>query len=195
MRLNLGCGSRKMAGWVNVDRYAGCQPDQVVDLEQTPWPWADNSAEEVQMIHVLEHLGQSTERYLAIIGELYRICAPNAKIFIVVPHPRHDSFLTDPTHVRPITAEGLAMFSQTRNRRQQAANCANTPLGLMLGIDLEVEKAELVLDPAWRQRLSRGEVTAAQVNEAVQERYNVVESSHIVLRAVKGSTPAGTPAA
>ena len=186
MRLNLGCGSRKLAGWVNVDRYAGCQPDQVVDLEQLPWPWADNSVEEIQLIHVLEHLGQSPERYLAIVGELYRICAPGAKIFIVVPHPRHDSFLTDPTHVRPITAEGLAMFSQARNRRQQAANCANTPLGLMLGIDLEVEKAELVLDPAWRQRLSRGEVTAAQVNEAVQERYNVVESSHIVLRVVKG---------
>ena len=185
MNLNLGCGSRKLEGWWNVDRYAGCQPDQVVDLEVFPWPWADHSVAAVQMVHVLEHLGQSTDSYLNIILELYRVCAPDARVFIVVPHPRHDSFLTDPTHVRPITAEGLGMFSQSRNRRQQASGCANTPLGLMLGVDFEIEKADLILDPTWQRRLANGEVTIAQVNEAVQERFNVVESTQITLRVVK----------
>ncbi len=183
--MNLGCGSRKMEGWLNVDRFAGCQPDQVVDLEQLPWPWPDGCASEVRLSHVLEHLGQQPDAWLGIISELYRICAPGARVFIVVPHPRHDSFLIDPTHVRPVTAEGLAMFSQARNRRLQAAGFANTPLGLMIGVDFDVEKAESILDPRWQQRLSAKEVTLAEVQAAILERYNVVESIHITLRAVK----------
>lgn len=189
MRMNLGCGSRKKEGWHNVDRFAGCEPDQVADLEQLPWPWPDNSATEVLLSHVLEHLGQTPEQWLGIIQELYRICAPGARVVIVVPHPRHDSFLIDPTHVRPVTAEGLAMFSQARNRRSQAGGFANTPLGLMTGVDFDVEKADSILDSRWQKRLSAKEVTLAEVQTAVLERNNVVESIHIVLRTVK---PAGS---
>ena len=39
--------------------------------------------------------------------ELYRISCDQANIHISVPHPRHDDFLADPTHVRPITTLGL----------------------------------------------------------------------------------------
>jgi hypothetical protein len=44
-------------GYVNVDGYAGCQPDQVVDLESTPWPFPTGVAEEIVLHHVIEHLG------------------------------------------------------------------------------------------------------------------------------------------
>ena len=57
MRFNLGCGFNKRDGFINVDRFADCAPDEIVDLEKIPWPWPDDSAEEIQMIHVLEHLG------------------------------------------------------------------------------------------------------------------------------------------
>ena len=185
MRLNLGCGSRKQDGWTNVDRFPGCNPDQVVDLEVLPWPWPDNSVREVQMIHVLEHLGQTPERFLGIIQELYRVCRHDARVYIVVPHPRHDSYLTDPTHVRPITADGMAMFSQSRNLRQQATGAANSPLGLMLGVDFETEKAEHHLDPRWQKRLASGQCSRAEIEEAVEDFNNVVESIHIHLKAVK----------
>ena len=39
MKLNLGCGNYKMNGFVNVDKFADCEPDEVVDLEVFPWPW------------------------------------------------------------------------------------------------------------------------------------------------------------
>ena len=38
MRLNLGCGRKRMTGWVNVDKVRLYQPDQIVDLERFPWP-------------------------------------------------------------------------------------------------------------------------------------------------------------
>ena len=117
MRLNLGCGDKRMPGWRNVDKIAMCNPDEVVDLERLPWPWPDDSVEEILLSHVLEHIGQTPDVYLGIIKEIYRVCRDGAKITIVVPHPRHDHFLQDPTHVRVVTPEGLNMFSQAANRR------------------------------------------------------------------------------
>ncbi|HLO64329.1 MAG TPA: hypothetical protein VK165_15330, partial [Azonexus sp.] len=98
LKLNLGCGRRKREGFVNVDSQAGCQPDLVLDLEKTPWPWPDDSVDEIDLIHVLEHLGQAPEVYLGVMKELWRVCCDGARIRIMVPHPRSDDFLNDPTH-------------------------------------------------------------------------------------------------
>ena len=86
-KLNLGCGYKHLEGFLNVDSESRCDPDLVLDLEQTPWPFESSSITEVRMIHVLEHLGRSPEAYLDIIRELHRICADGALIEIEVPHP------------------------------------------------------------------------------------------------------------
>ena len=188
MRLNLGCGDKKMPGWRNVDKIAMCDPDEVVDLEQLPWPWPDDSVDEILLSHVLEHLGQSPDIYLGIVKEVYRVCRNDAKITIVVPHPRHDHFLQDPTHVRVVTPEGLNMFSQAANRRLIARGGANTPLGIYLGVDLAVESAEFDLDDRWLGRLQRGEITETDVQHAQKTYFNVISQITIVLKAIK---PAG----
>lgn len=72
LRLNLGCGTKCLDGYINVDKFGN--PDLCFDLETFPYPWQDNSVAEVEMHHVLEHLGQQTQIYLKIIQELYRIC-------------------------------------------------------------------------------------------------------------------------
>ncbi len=189
MRLNLGCGSRKLEGFVNVDKYPGCAPDLVHDLEQLPWPFPDDSAEEVVLRHVLEHLGRETSVYLGLMGELWRVCAPGATLRITVPHPRHDDYLGDPTHVRPITVQGLELFSQAKNREWAAAGRPNTPLGIQLGIDFAIASATMVPDEPWRGRLERKEITPRDLAAAVRQLNNVVKETEIVLRAVK---PAGS---
>lgn len=188
MRLNLGCGNRKFPGWLNVDKVAACKPDQVVDVEVLPWPWPDDSVEEVLLAHVLEHLGAQTDVYLGIIKELYRVCRDGAKITVIVPHPRHDFFLDDPTHVRPITEDGLAMFSQAANREWMARGIANTPLGIYLGIDFAIESVQYDLDAHWAGRLQRREVTNQELDYARKSYMNVVTQTQIVMRAIK---PAG----
>jgi hypothetical protein len=188
MRLNLGCGDKKIPGWHNVDMVAMCNPDEVVNLERLPWPWPSDSADEILFSHVLEHIGQSPDIYLGIIKEIYRVCRNDAKITIVVPHPRHDHFLHDPTHVRVVTPEGLNMFSQAANRRLIARGGANTPLGIYLGVDLAVQSAEFDLDDAWLGRLQRGEITEADVQHAQKTYFNVISQITIVMKAIK---PAG----
>jgi len=101
LRLNLGCGAKHLEGYINVDKFGN--PDIRLDLETFHWPWEDNSAIEIELSHVLEHLGQQTEVYLKIIQEIYRICKAGAKVHVRVPQHRHDDLLHDPTHMRAIT--------------------------------------------------------------------------------------------
>lgn len=191
MRLNLGCGFDRRDGWHNVDKMAEAVPDQVVDLEALPWPWPDSSVDEVLMRHVLEHLGREPEVYLGLMRELWRVLKPGATATITVPHPRHDHYLNDPTHVRPITAAGLEMFSQARNREWIDKKLGNTPLGIYCGIDFEIVKVDVVPDEPWRGRLQRGEISMQDLQQAMRMHANVIMETTIVLRAVKpaGSAP------
>ena len=94
--------------------------DNLVDLEVFPWPFETSVASEILLTHVLEHLGERQQTYLQIIQDLYRVSAPGAVIVITVPHPRHDEFLMDPTHVRPIIADQFFMFSKKKTRQNKA---------------------------------------------------------------------------
>lgn len=187
LRLNLGCGGRKVDGYLNVDSSAACQPDLVLDLEQTPWPWPDDAAEEILLIHVLEHLGESTQGFLALMKEMWRVTRPGGKITIVVPHPRHDDFLGDPTHVRAVLPETLVMFDQERNRQWQTQGAANTPLGIYLGIDLAFRSYRFDYDPLWLDRLQRGEISQDALDQAARQYNNVIKQVTVVLEARKDS--------
>lgn len=185
MRLNLGCGYRKRESFVNVDRFADCAPDETVDLEAIPWPWPNDSVDEILLSHVLEHLGATTEAYFGVFRELYRVCRPDARVTVTVPHPRHDDFLNDPTHVRAVTLEGLAMFSRRQCEAWIRDGAANSPIALMVGVDFEIESTQLVLEPIWRSKLEMKRITETELLLAIRERNNVVKETTAVLRAVK----------
>ena len=150
LRLNLGCGTKHLDGYINVDKFGN--PDLKLDLETFPWPWEDNSVVEVELRHVLEHLGQQTKVYLKIIQELYQICQSQVRVHVVVPHHRHDDLLHDPTHVRPITPFGLSMFSKKLNKQWQANGDATTPLGLYLDVDFELVETLYIPSELWYER-------------------------------------------
>lgn len=185
LKLNLGCGNRKMDGFLNVDCVEVCQPDMVVNLERTPWPWPDNSVDEIKLIHVLEHLGQQTDVFLAIIKEMYRVCRDAARIEIIVPHPRSDTFLGDPTHVRPVTGAMLNLFSKRLNREWAEMGAANTPLGIILDVDFEIDSFVHTLEPEWQGKLSSGQLSEAEVAQAARQYNNVISQSTIFWRVRK----------
>ena len=189
MRLNLGCGHNKLDGFVNCDTQAACNPDRVVDLEVFPWPFDNDSVEEVVLSHVLEHLGESSKVYLGIIRELYRVCRADAVVRIAVPHPRHDDYLTDPTHVRPILPEQFHMFSKKMNREWRAQGFANTPLAEYLDVDFEVEDVQWVPDDRWVERLRSGEISSEKLAELAQHQLNILREARITVRVKKDKTP------
>lgn len=183
VRLNLGCGVNKLAGHINVDKYG--EPDVRCDLEVFPWPWEDSSVDEVQMIHVLEHLGRDPEVFIGVMKELFRVCKRGAKVRIHVPHPRHDNFIGDPTHVRVVNAQVMSLFSRRNCLAWKAAGYSNSPLALYHGVDFETVSAEVILDAAYQERVERRLFTKAQVEDMIRERNNVAVEIRIVLEVVK----------
>jgi predicted SAM-dependent methyltransferase len=147
LKLNLGCGAKRFPDFVNVDKIG--DPDLKFDLETVPWPWPNDSVNEILLLHVLEHLGQQPSVYLAIFQEMYRVCQGGARIRIVVPHFRHDFFFSDPTHVRAVTPEGLRLFSKKENRHWIATGIANTPLGVYLDVDFELVSVKVKPGERW----------------------------------------------
>ena len=67
---------------MTVDINPRVEPDVVHDLENVPWPFDQNQFLEVICHHVFEHLFKFTD----VLNELHRICKPNGKIWIQVPH-------------------------------------------------------------------------------------------------------------
>ena len=186
LRLNLGCGMNRHEGYLNVDRFG--EPDLRHDLEDTPWPWPDDSVSEILLTHVLEHLGRDPMVYLEIMKELYRVCRDGATIRVVVPHHRHDYFLNDPTHVRPVTAEGMTLFSQRHNRLWIENGISNSPLGLYLGIDFELVEVKQKPSQLWHRLQSQQPLNSETLLQLSALYNNMIEEVHMTLRPVK---PAG----
>jgi hypothetical protein len=117
---------------------------------------------------------------------MYRICRDGSRIEIIVPHPRSDHYLGDPTHVRPVTIPMLSLFDQRLNREWAAIGAANTPLGIILKVDFEVESAVHTLETEWQERLSSGQMSEAEIASALRQYNNVVTQTTIVWRVRKG---------
>lgn len=174
MKINLGAGSKRYPEYVNIDSDSGCNPDFVVDIETERLPFEDSSVDCVIAHHILEHLGDG---FFHCVQELYRVCKHGTVIDVRVPHPRHDTFLIDPTHKRPIYPHTLDMFSKTRNKRDMDAGGCETPIGFIYNVDMYVLEYTPVLDSSWMQEFQN--MTQEQCEHAARSFNNVITEYHI----------------
>lgn len=96
MKLNLGCGQAIKDGYVNVDIAAYKNVNWVTDLRVFPWPWTENSIEEICSNHFVEHIFDQ-ERFFK---ECYRVLKKGGKLKINVPHVSNMRALGDMGHYR-----------------------------------------------------------------------------------------------
>ncbi len=93
-KLNLGCGKDIKKGYVNLDSIKLPGVDIVHNLNKYPWPFKENSFDEVYCDNVLEHL----DCFIKTIEEIWRISRNNSKIIIKVPSFPGIGAVSDPTH-------------------------------------------------------------------------------------------------
>jgi len=86
LKLNLGCGYQPMNGWVNVDYIKTDHADIVTNLDQ-PWPWKDNSVDEIFAAHVIEHVTD----HITFMKEAQRVLKVGGYLTIRVPHGWSDA--------------------------------------------------------------------------------------------------------
>ena len=185
LNLNLGSGSKRIEGFVNLDKFDTFNPDIVHDLEIFPYPFKDSSVDKIILSHVMEHIGQTPDMFNSIIRELYRICKNQAIMDITVPHPRHDDFLADPTHVRPITVLGLSLYDKEKNRQWEKENKANSPLGLIHNVNFKIINVRYDLTRDYVKMVKEKKITQEKLFEMIERYNNIVKQIFIQLKVIK----------
>ncbi len=104
--LHLGSGLKPLAGATTVDLNACTNPSVVWDLNKTPWPFPDTSFDQVVALSIIEHL----DDFLDVMGEIHRICRPDAQVSILVPHFSSSAAYVDPTHKLRLSARSCDYF-------------------------------------------------------------------------------------
>lgn len=102
-KLDIGCGKNKKEGFTGMDQYDMPGVDVIHDVRKTPWPFEDESVEEVHCSHFLEHL--TAEERVAFFNELYRVMKPDAKATFITPHWCSNRAYGDMTHKWPAVSE------------------------------------------------------------------------------------------
>jgi hypothetical protein len=135
-KLDLGCGVNPKEGFEGVDLY-GDKATHRVNLFMFPWPFKDNSVDEIFSSHFLEHIpareieerditgaphheitketrarfiGQ--DMFFAFMDECYRIMKQDAWMQIFVPSGRSSRAFWDPTHRRFFMQETFLYLNQ-----------------------------------------------------------------------------------
>ena len=119
LKLDLGCGDNKREGFKGVDFVKTEQTDYVHDLFTFPWPFKENSVEEVNCSHFFEHVpAKIRPRFM---DELFRVLVPGGKAIIVTPYHTSVRATQDFTpRVAANLAKLLPLFQQRLAGRQQA---------------------------------------------------------------------------
>ena len=100
-KLNLACGENYVEGYVNLDYNKNLKSDISHNLNKFPYPFKDNTFDEIYCSHILEHV----EDLLKTMEELWRISKPGAKILIFGPHSGSFEVHVDITHKRGLNTQ------------------------------------------------------------------------------------------
>jgi hypothetical protein len=117
IKLDIGCGKNKKEGFIGVDQSKMDGVDLVHDVRQ-PWPWKDDSVEEVHCSHFLEHL--NAQERIHFFNELYRVLKVDSKAQIITPHWCSHRAYGDPTHQWPPVSEMMYSYLDKNWRADQA---------------------------------------------------------------------------
>jgi len=166
MKLNVGCGKQYREGWVNIDVNPALKTDVCLDINK-PWPWPENSVDEIYCYHVLEHC----KEYLLVLYEMWRVCKPNAIIKIGVPYVSSSLFnAVNPYHVNHFNEHSFRFFDSSDLKGSANENVST---------ELKTESVSFTYFEEWVDK------SEAEKEYARRHYWNVVRKIDFVLRVIK----------
>lgn len=107
-KLNLGCGYDYRRGWINADINNQVKVDKIVNLNNLPLPFKDNSFDYIFSAHTIEHVNE--DMALPLMVELWRVLKPNGILELRMPHFSHYSALSGFAHKRAFSVNAFSLF-------------------------------------------------------------------------------------
>ena len=135
LKVDLACGgAKKGEDFVGVDISKCDGVDIIHDLNIYPWPFEDNSVDEVNCSHYIEHIPhdnikaalkesnsfyefkdkllESKDGFIQFFNELYRILKEEGRAILIAPYYTSMRAFGDPTHVRYISDFSLLYLNK-----------------------------------------------------------------------------------
>jgi len=103
MKVSLGSGIEREAGFLRVDIDPKVNPDYCINIEKAHLPFATSTVDVVHCNNILEHLRNIDYT----MEEIWRVLKPNGKLKILVPHYRNYNAYYDPDHIRYFTENSM----------------------------------------------------------------------------------------
>lgn len=109
-----------------MDHDPNCGADVIHDLEDLPWPFADNEFDACHFYDVLEHLGRQGDfrSFFDTFAEIYRVLKPGGHLLAKCPSWNCVWAWGDPSHTRIISRASLVFLDQEEYQKQ----VGNTPM-------------------------------------------------------------------
>lgn len=105
--LDLGCGRKRHPNSIGIDINPESNADVIHDLDVYPYPFDDNTFDEIWCDSILEHLTD----ILKVLNEIHRIARNGARITIITPYFTSLDAFTDPTHKHYFSARSFDYFT------------------------------------------------------------------------------------
>jgi SAM-dependent methyltransferase len=128
MNINLGCGDKRVPGFLGVDRYRAAATELLCDIERV-LPLRDSSADEIHLDNLIEHVLDVA----ALMRELVRVAKNGARITIVTPHFSSLASWMDPTHLHHLSYDSMHHFEHEYLRAALPGRIAVTKRKLSFG--------------------------------------------------------------
>lgn len=184
-RVNLGCGTKKIEGFVNVDINERVKPDLVVDLNTFPWPFKDNEFDHIVAKDILEHLGEKPQDFIQVIKEMYRITHNGGIWEVESPHWRCDTAIDDPDHKRLITMGMFNLFNKRLLIEKLQSGGSDSPYAFEHDVDIEICDMQFEYTKPWLERIRSKQVTDDELNYALNHFNNVALSTKYLIQVHK----------
>lgn len=123
--IDLGCGPNKLNNSIGIDVLDIDNVDFVANLEEGLDFLPDNSVDEINTRHFLEHI----INFEKLMVEMCRVLKPKGKINITVPHFSNPYYYSDYTHKRFFGLYSFDYFSSTETGfKRTVPNYINLPI-------------------------------------------------------------------
>lgn len=174
--LDLACGNNKQKGFKGVDiTKKGTQADIEYDLTIYPWPFKDESVDEIWASHYIEHLPHGVglqDGMVDFMNECWRILKKSGIARFLTPYYANARAFQDPYHTRFITESSYLYFNKQWRKMNKLEHYP-------IKTDFQIEKMDHSISQTFIGRAQEAIQQMAMIN------INVVDDLLVMLRKPK----------